>query len=108
MTWHRRRARCPGWFAPYFSHEPLVIDNPCDYADDAARLQNARTYEWMHPVGEAVSALIEAGLTLRWLHEHDAVPWRMFKLLVEGADGLYRWPDKAWPLGFSLRAERSV
>jgi hypothetical protein len=31
----------------------------------------------------------------------------MFELLVEGADGLYRWPDQAWlPLGYSLRAER--
>jgi SAM-dependent methyltransferase len=97
----------PGWFAPYFLREPLVVDDPTDYADANARLQNARSYSWMHPLGDVVTALLEAGLMLRWLHEHDAVPWRMFKLLVEGADGLYRWPDKPWlPLGFSLRAER--
>jgi len=99
----------PGWFVPYFLGEALELDDPTDYADPSARLQNARSYSWMHPLGEVVTALIEAGLTLRWLHEHDAVPWRMFKLLVEGADGLYRWPDKPWlPLGFSLRAERPV
>jgi len=97
----------PGWFAPYFLREPLVLDDPTDYADENARLQNARSYSWMHPLGDVVTGLIDAGLTLRWLHEHDAVPWRMFKLLVEGADGLWRWPDKPWlPLGFSLRAER--
>jgi SAM-dependent methyltransferase len=97
----------PGWFAPYFTRGPLVIDNPCDYADPTARLRNARTYEWLHPLGEVVSALIDAGLALRWLHEHDAVPWRMFELLVEGADGMFRWPDQPWlPLGYSLRAER--
>ena len=99
----------PGWFAPYVSHEALVIDDPSDYADDTARLTHARTYEWLHPLGAIVTALIEAGLTLRWLHEHDAVPWRMFELLVQDAEGMYRWPERAWlPLAFSLRAERRL
>ena len=98
----------PGWFVPYFQREPLVLDDPTDYADETARLENARNYSWMHPLGAIVTGLIEAGLTLRWLHEHDAVPWRMFKLLVEGEDGLFRWPERPWlPLAFSLRAERS-
>jgi hypothetical protein len=44
---------------------------------------------------------------LRFLHEHDAVPWPMFELLTRGDDGLWRWPDHPWlPLSFSLRAER--
>jgi SAM-dependent methyltransferase len=97
----------PGWFAPYFLAEPLVLDDPSDYADESARLRNARSYSWMHPLGAVVSALIEAGLTLRWLHEHEGVPWRMFRLLALGEDGLWRWPERPWlPLGFSLRAER--
>ena len=42
-------------------------------------------------------------MRLDWLHEHDAVPWRMFEILVKDGDGLYRWPDKPWlPLAFSL------
>ena len=46
-------------------------------------------------------------MNLRWLHEHDQVPWRMFEALVEGADGMYRWPKEPWlPLAFSLRAVR--
>ena len=28
-----RHGDMPGWFAPYFARGPLVIDNPCDYAD---------------------------------------------------------------------------
>jgi SAM-dependent methyltransferase len=102
-----RESAMPGWFAPYFSHQALVIDNPSDYADETARLTHARTYEWLHPLGAIVTALIDAGLTLRWLHEHDAVPWRMFELLVQDAEGMYRWPERPWlPLAFSLRAER--
>jgi SAM-dependent methyltransferase len=105
----RREGVMPGWFAPYFSPQALVIDDPSDYADETARLTHARTYEWLHPLGAIVTALIEAGLTLRWLHEHAAVPWRMFELLVEDAEGMYRWPDRPWlPLAFSLRAERRL
>ncbi len=53
-----------------------------------------------------MTAVIDAGLRLDWLHEHDAVVWRMFDCLVE-QDGLFRWPDKPWlPLAYSLRATR--
>jgi SAM-dependent methyltransferase len=104
-----RHGDMPGWYAPYFHCEPLVFDTPYDYADDTARLRNARTCEWIHPLGEIVTALLAAGLTLRWLHEHDSVPWRMFKALVEDASGMYRWPELPWlPLAFSRRADRPL
>ena len=97
----------PGWFAPYFLDEPLVIHETKDYADDTAELKNETTVEWMHPLGNIVTALIDAGLALRWLHEHDSVPWRMFGCLSEGEDGLYRWPGRPWlPLAFSLWAAK--
>lgn len=97
----------PGRFAPYFQHGPLVLDDPRDYADADARLQNSRTYEWSHGLGEIVSAIIASGLRLSWLHEHAAVPWRMYRELVPAEGGLYRWPDQPWlPLAFSLRADR--
>ena len=98
----------PGFFAPYFSREPLVLEDPTDYADPQARLTNAATYNWMHPLSDIVTALRDADLTLEWLHEHDAVTWRMFAALVKDDSGLYRWPDKPWlPLSFSLMATRS-
>lgn len=97
----------PGFFVPYFSGEPVVLDDPRDYADPDARLVNARTYNWIHPLGQIVTSLIGAGLELEWLHEHDAVAWRMFDILVKDASGLYRWPGKPWlPLAFSLLARR--
>ena len=97
----------PGYFLPYFQREPLVYDNSVDYLDRAVRLQNSRQVSWMHPLGSTVTALLDTGLRLEWLHEHDSVTWQMFESLVEGTDGLYRWPDKPWlPLSFSLRAMR--
>ena len=73
----------PGPLAPYFERGPVVLEDPRDYADPEARLASARTVEWVHPVGRVVTALIEAGMRLDWLHEHDGVPWRMFGCLVE-------------------------
>ena len=97
----------PGFFVPYFQREALVLDDPSDYASPDARLANARQHSFMHPLGAIVTALVDAGLRLDFLHEHDAVPWAMFASLVQGADGMYRWPDKPWlPLAFSLRATR--
>ncbi len=97
----------PGRFAPYFQREPLLLDSPEDYADPTARLRNSRTVEWLHPLSDIVMALLNAGLRLAWLHEHDRVPWRMFCELVETEEGLYCWPREPWlPLAFSLRAER--
>ena len=84
----------PGYFLPYFQREPLMHDDPADYVDRTARLQNSRQVNWIHPLGSTVTALLDAGLRLEWLHEHDAITWQMFAMLVEGQDGLYRWPDK--------------
>ncbi len=97
----------PGFDVPYFHREPLLLQETNDYADPAARLLNSTTYQWIHPIGEVVTALITAGLKLDWLHEHDAITWGMFACLTKGADHLYRWPDKPWlPLAYSLRATR--
>jgi hypothetical protein len=71
------------------------------------KLDNAITYTWVHPIGELVTKLIESGMTLNWLNEHDGVPWQIFQILAKDPNGLYRWPDKPWlPLAFSLVATR--
>ncbi|HUN41698.1 MAG TPA: methyltransferase [Acetobacteraceae bacterium] len=99
----------PAFALPYFGCEPFVATDPRDYADPTARLTNATTHQWLHPLGDVISALIGAGLRLDWLHEHSVVPWRMFDCLVPDDEELYRWPDKPWlPLAYSLRATRPV
>jgi SAM-dependent methyltransferase len=97
----------PGFWAAYFGDSPVVVTNPRDYADPNARLENATTHQFLHPVGDVVTALIEAGLRLDWLHEHDGLPWRMFACQMEDANGIFRWPEKSWlPLSYSLQATR--
>lgn len=97
----------PGWYAPYFERRPLRFDDPGDYADPLARLENATTINWLHPLSDLVGGLLEAGLTLDWLHEHPHVPWRMFRILERRDDGDWHWPDRPWlPLAVSLQATR--
>lgn len=97
----------PGWFAPYFSPDPVIISETRDYIDPEADLANATTYTWIHPLGAIISSVVRSGLRLDWLHEHDGIPWRLFEIQVRDADRLWRWPDKPWlPLAFSLFATR--
>jgi SAM-dependent methyltransferase len=79
------------------------------YAVPDATLEHTVTYERLHGVGEAVSALLDAGLALELLHEHSVthapLPW-----LVPGGDGLRRVAPGAprVPLTYSLRARRAA
>jgi SAM-dependent methyltransferase len=94
---------------PYFEARPLDLDEAGDYADPDAELEHSRTVEWMHPLGQTLTALVDAGLALDFVHEHDAVPWQMFSVLEPRGDGLWAWPGTAWlPLGMSLGATRRV
>lgn len=91
----------------YFGREPLALDEPGDYADPDAVLTASRTVEWMHPLGETLTAIVDAGLALDFVHEHAAVPWQMYSVLEPRGDGLWQWPGTPWlPLGVSLGATR--
>jgi SAM-dependent methyltransferase len=92
----------------YFERGPLLYDEPGTYADlDAATLHN-RSVDWVHGVGDVVSALIEAGLTIEFLHEHDYTLYPRWPFLEASPDGSYRMPEgrPALPLMYSLRARR--
>ncbi len=98
-------ARFPVAAYPYFATEPFAEDDDRDYADPEASIAASRTMEWMHTVGDTVTALIDAGLRIDFVHEHDSVPFRMFEVLEQRADGMWAWPQTAWlPLGLSIAA----
>jgi SAM-dependent methyltransferase len=87
---------------------PLVFEEPTTYTGDATPLAARRTYEWIHSLSRVVGALIEAGLTLEFLHEHPVLPWPPFAMCVRAEGGMYRLPDgiPRFPMSYSLRARR--
>ena len=95
----------------YF-HDPagVSLEDDRDYADPSARLAEARTVEWAHTIGDVVTALIDAGLEIRMLKEHDVVafnPWPSLER-VPGEAALWRAPKGKphVPFEYSLLATR--
>jgi SAM-dependent methyltransferase len=89
----------------YFQTEPFNFDDPGTYADLEARTEHNRTEEWQHPLGDVVSAVIDAGLTIELLHEHDYTLFPRWPFLERDGDS-YRMPagQPRLPLMYSLRA----
>jgi SAM-dependent methyltransferase len=87
---------------------PLVFDQTHTYSGDDIPLAATRTYEWIHSLSRIISALLDAGLTLDFLHEHPGLPWPIFPMCVRGEDGMWRLPDNVprFPLSVSLRARK--
>ena len=88
----------------------LRFDVHGSYADPTAPTEGLVEHGWDHSLGEIVTALIEAGLRLEFLHEFDFVRWPM-DFLVESEDGRWRLPDGSkggLPLFFSLKATKPV
>ena len=54
--------------------EPLVWDEPGTYVESDVQFVHTTTHDWNHGLGEMVTALLDEGLTITQLVEHDTVP----------------------------------
>ena len=93
---------------PYFEvREPLMFDEPGTYVQTDREFVHNRTYEWNHGLGEIVTALLDAGLQLTMLAEHDSVPWDALPGLMDALpDGEFRLQDRPerLPHSYTLQA----
>ncbi len=96
---------------PYWENaEPLVFDVEGSYADRNADVKAEKEYGWNHGLGEIVTALIDAGLTIELLREYPFSEWEM-GFTVEGPDDTWVPPDSVegeLPLFYSLRARKPL
>ncbi len=88
---------------------PFVDDSDSTYTDASRPLVNRRSYEWNHGVGETVSALIDHGLRIDRLEEHNWDVHQRFPWLVEQRAGHWVAPAGApqIPLTFTVLATRN-
>lgn len=93
---------------PYFPVEkPLRFEEEWSYT--GAHLgEKSVNYEWPHNLSEIINSLINAGLRLEFLHEFPYSTYQAHPFLVQGDDGLWRYPEKpnSLPLMFSIKASR--
>lgn len=97
---------------PYFEQPaPLEWDDDSTYVEVSAPLQSTRTYEWNRGLGEIVTALLDRGLRLDTLIEHDSVPWEALPgrmtLRPDGEYALTEQPS-VMPLSYTVRASKPV
>ena len=94
---------------PYFSDgRAIVCQTRGSYADREAAVVNNLSYQWSHPLGEIIDALLGAGLRLEYLHEFPVCFYSRFPAMTLGEDGWWRLTgaQASLPLLFSLKATR--
>lgn len=93
---------------PYFeTAEPTVFEEGGTYVTTDMEFTHNVTHEWNHGLGEIVTALLEAGLTVTALTEHDSVPWDALPgMMEEIAGNEWRLADRPvrLPHSYTLQA----
>jgi SAM-dependent methyltransferase len=94
--------------SPTPADAPLIFDEKTTYTDDPTPLANTKTCQWIHSISNIVSGLLDAGLHIEMLHEHEWLPWKLFPMMVMTDEGYYRLPDHvpSLPLALSLKARK--
>jgi hypothetical protein len=96
---------------PYFERaEPSVWNDGGTYVETDAVFEHNITHEWNHGLGEIVTALLNEGLQLTGLVEHDSVPWEALPGQMERLPGgEWRLADRPWrlPHSYTLQAVRA-
>ena len=94
---------------PYFEQaEPQVWDQGGTYVSTDAVFEHNVTHEWAHGLGEIITALLDAGLTVTGLAEHDSAPWNALPGLMTEDGGEWRLTEDParLPCTYTLRAVR--
>lgn len=96
---------------PYFeTDEPLVWDEPGTYVQTETEFTQNVTHEWNHGLGEIVTAVLDAGLTVTGLAEHRSVPWEALPGRMRLLDDSGEWqiadrPERL-PHTYTLQASK--
>lgn len=97
---------------PYFeTAAPLVTDAPGTYVESEVEFVHTESHSWNHGLGEVVTALLAAGLTITALEEHDSVPWNQLPgQMTELDTGEWRVTDRPERLAhsYTLQAVRGA
>lgn len=92
---------------PYFNQgrDPEVYKGDGDYCDKDCIIEEERGWRWT--LGDVVTALIKAGLTIEFLHEFPFCVYDAWPTMVKDGDWYY-YPERKneLPMTFSLRAAK--
>lgn len=89
----------------YFKDEAIVETSSGTYADNDAPIE-FETVSWNHSIGEVITSLVTAGLTIESFNEYDYSPYNCFKDMYEYETGKFRTKvhGNKLPMVYSLSA----
>ena len=95
---------------PYFEvPKPVTDEHDGSYLPVDTTFRADVSHSWNHGLGETVMALLDTGMALDLLVEHDSCPWEALPgKMDEGDDGEWRLLERPerLPLTYTLKAHR--
>ena len=91
----------------YFQQpEPGHFDLAGPYVDAEAEFKHTQLREWSHGLGDAITAVLGAGMELTMFVEHDSAPWEALPGRMHRTDGEWRLNEhpERLPLTYTLQA----
>ena len=88
----------------------IVLVAPGTYVETDVEFTQTVTHEWNHGLGEIVTSLLEAGMELTGLVEHDRVPYEALPgQMVDVGGGEWRLKDRPerLPHTYTLQAVKA-
>ncbi len=96
---------------PYFEQDhPVTFNGGGTYVSTDVVFEHTVTHEWNHGMGEIVTSLLDAGMAITGLTEHDSVPWEALPGQMEQiGGGEWRLADRPWrlPHSYTLQAVKT-
>jgi SAM-dependent methyltransferase len=74
----------------YFETEPARYDESGTYADPDAETDHTVSYQWTHGLGEVLTALADAGLSIETVSEYPYTYFERFNGMERDDEGCYR------------------
>lgn len=97
---------------PYFEQsEPLVWDDSSTYVETDQSIKASVTHEWNHGIGEILTAVLDAGLTITRFVEHTSVPWEALPgrmHLDDNGEWMLTEHAERLPLTYTLQAVKAA
>ena len=90
----------------YHQKEAIYEEYEGTYAPDGEAKMVSKEYGWNHSLSDVITALLEAGLTIKSFEEYDAAPYNVFPDLVENEQEMFELKEKLYPLLFEIKAEK--
>ncbi|MEM7139699.1 MAG: methyltransferase [Actinomycetota bacterium] len=96
------------FFRDYFPVGGEVFDEPGSYADRDAVTEDNLVVDFIHPLSEVITALLEVGFSLRAFREFPFIVYPRWPWLEERDEGVWVVPDgtPSIPLMYSLLLDR--